>query len=108
MNYLALFLFQFSMGCTSLEILDLSFCSSLCNSPSNEALWTLPTSLTDLSLSGVLLTDERILVECLQRLRNLKAVKLCGVMALNNDTLKEVTTAAFLLKLKQTLQCPCT
>lgn len=81
---------KFSMGCTSLEVLDLSFCSSLCESPSNEALWTLPTSLSELSLSGVLLTDERILVECLQRLRNLKAVKLCGVQALNDKTLNEI------------------
>ncbi|XP_045190636.2 F-box/LRR-repeat protein fbxl-1-like [Mercenaria mercenaria] len=81
---------KFSMGCTSLEKLDLSFCSSLCSSPSNEALWTLPTSLTDLSLSGVQLKDERIFVECLQRLRNLRAVKLCGVLALTDATLEEV------------------
>ena len=78
------------MGCTSLEKLDLSFCSSLCSSPNNEALWTLPTSLTELSISGVQLRDERIFVECFQRLRCLKAVKLCGVVALTDKTLKEV------------------
>ncbi|XP_052770511.1 F-box/LRR-repeat protein 2-like [Mya arenaria] len=81
---------KFSIGCPGLKVLDLSFCTHLCSPPDVEALWTLPTSLTDLSLIGILLTDTQILVECLQRLRRLKCVKLCGVPALNDETLAQI------------------
>ncbi|KAH3706662.1 F-box/LRR-repeat protein 2-like [Dreissena polymorpha] len=78
------------IGCNNLQKLDLSFCTQLRESPDNQSLWTLPTSLTELSLTGVQLTDEEIFVECLQRLRRLRAVTLCGVSALNDDTLTKI------------------
>ncbi|KAL4231710.1 hypothetical protein ACF0H5_009286 [Mactra antiquata] len=81
---------MFSIGCPALEGLDLSYCSGLCQGASSEVFWTLPTSLTELSLTGLLLSDETIFVECLQRLHHLKSVKLCGVTALNDNTLKQV------------------
>ncbi|KAK3095521.1 hypothetical protein FSP39_015599 [Pinctada imbricata] len=77
-----------SQGCTSMTSLDLSYCIGLRGSPSNQCLWTLPTSLTELSLCGVGLEDETLLVECLQRLKKLKSVRLCGIPALNDKTLE--------------------
>jgi len=79
------------MGCPGLDGLDLSFCTQLCNTPHVEALWTLPTSLTTLSLTGILLTDETIFIECLQRLRNLREAKLCGLPVLNDNSLYQVS-----------------
>ena len=78
------------MGCTNLQKLDLSYCSNFGKLPGSEALWVLPASLSELSLCGILLEDETIFVECLQRLKNLKVVRLCGVTALNDDTLTQV------------------
>lgn len=83
-------LIKFSMGCTSLQMLDLSYCSNFAKLPGSEALWILPASLSELSLCGILLEDETIFVECLQRLKNLKVVRLCGVTALNDDTLTQI------------------
>lgn len=83
-------LLELSQGCVRLEALDLSYCYGLQESPENEFLWTLPTSLTRLSLCGVMLSDETLLVETLQRLKHLKAVRLCGIPALNDKTLPKI------------------
>ncbi|XP_071090171.1 F-box/LRR-repeat protein 2-like [Haliotis cracherodii] len=77
-------------GCPHLEKLDLSYCNRLRQHPESEVLWTLPQSLRELSLCGILLEDEGIFVECLQRLRNINSIRLCGVSALNDDTLTKV------------------
>ncbi|KAJ8301825.1 hypothetical protein KUTeg_020812 [Tegillarca granosa] len=83
-------LIQLSQGCTKLECLDLSYCSTLSKKPDNESLWTLPTSLVKLSLCGVRLDDERILVECVQRLKCLKSLRLCGVTCLNDKNFEQI------------------
>lgn len=83
-------LIQLSQGCTKLECLDLSYCSTLSKKPDNESLWTLPTSLVKLSLCGVRLDDERILVECVQRLKCLKSLRLCGVSCLNDKNFEQI------------------
>ena len=80
------------MGCVKLESLDLSYCSNFGKLPGSEALWVLPASLTSLSLCGILLDDEMIFVECLQRLKNLHEIRLCGVTALTDHTLPQVCT----------------
>ena len=84
------FSFQLSQSCQNLENLDLSYCNGLGSHPHNEYFWTLPTSLTNLSLCGVLLNDETLFVECLQRLKRLKRVRLSGVTALNDSTFSQV------------------
>ncbi|OWF49485.1 F-box/LRR-repeat protein 20-like [Mizuhopecten yessoensis] len=83
-------LLELSQGCTRLESLDLSYCYGLQESPDNQFLWTLPTSLTHLSLCGVLLADEDLVVETLQRLRHLKSVRLCGIPAINDITFPKI------------------
>ncbi|XP_033756877.1 F-box/LRR-repeat protein 2-like isoform X2 [Pecten maximus] len=83
-------LLELSQGCIRMESLDLSYCYGLQEPPDNEFLWTLPTSLTYLSLCGVMLSDEALLVETLQRLKHLKSVRLCGVPALNDKTLPKI------------------
>ncbi|XP_060075518.1 F-box/LRR-repeat protein 20-like [Ylistrum balloti] len=83
-------LLELSQGCIRMESLDLSYCYGLQESPDNEFLWTLPTSLTNLSLCGVMLSDEALLVETLQRLKRLKSVRLCGIPALNDKTLPKI------------------
>ena len=79
------------MGCMALESLDLSFCNGLSKPPCCESLWTLPTSLSEISLCGLLLSDETILVECFMRLRGLRSARLCGIPALNDKTLSQVS-----------------
>lgn len=82
--------FQLSQNCQYLQHLDLSYCNGLKGYPDNEYLWTLTTSLTSLSLCGVLLDDETLFVECIQRLKRLKSIRLSGVPALNDDTFAQV------------------
>lgn len=82
--------FQLSQNCQDLQHLDLSYCNGLKGYPDNEYLWTLTTSLTSLSLCGVLLDDETLFVECIQRLKRLKSIRLSGVPALNDDTFVKV------------------
>ncbi|KAL3863368.1 hypothetical protein ACJMK2_005126 [Sinanodonta woodiana] len=82
-------LIKLSIGCNQLQNLDLSYCG-VWQEHEREALWTLPTSLTHLSLCGVLLNDKTILTECLQRLKRLKSVRLCGVPALDDSSLEKI------------------
>ena len=82
------------MGCINLQSLDLSYCSNFGKVPGCEALWVLPSSLTQLSLCGVLLEDETIFVECIQRLKRLRVLRLCGVSALTDETLTQVGNSA--------------
>ncbi|BFZ02165.1 hypothetical protein BsWGS_05204 [Bradybaena similaris] len=70
--------------------LNLSYCSGLALSPECEVLWTLPQTLTCLSLCGLMLKDEDILVESVTRLPCLTSLKICGVPALNDDTLTKI------------------
>lgn len=83
-------LLELSQGCTRLEWLDLSYCYGIQDSPNNQFLWILPTSLTHLSLCGVMLSDEDLLVDTLYRLWRLKSVRLCGIPALNDTTLSKI------------------
>lgn len=82
--------FQLSQNCQELQHLDLSYCNGLRSRPHNEYFWTLPTSLTSLSLCGILLDDETLFVECVQRLKLLKHIRLSGVTALNDETFSQV------------------
>ncbi|KAK3600851.1 hypothetical protein CHS0354_014217 [Potamilus streckersoni] len=93
-------LIKLSIGCNQLQNLDMSYCG-VWQEHEREALWTLPTSLTHLSLCGVLLSDKTILTECLQRLKKLKSVRLCGVPALDDSSLEKILqyTGACLLEL---------
>ncbi|PVD30524.1 hypothetical protein C0Q70_09791 [Pomacea canaliculata] len=83
-------LIKLFQGCTKLESLDLSYCSRLAQAEECQALWTLPQSLKELSLCGILVEDEQVFVEGMQRLRSLTSVRLCGVMALNDTTLTQI------------------
>ncbi|XP_061184756.1 F-box/LRR-repeat protein 2-like [Saccostrea echinata] len=83
-------LLKLTQGCTSLRNLDLSYCVQLSHSPDNQSLWTLPVTLTTLSLCGIMLEDKEILVEALQRLRNLQSVRLCGIPCLDDDTFTQI------------------
>lgn len=81
---------QLSQGCIQLKSLDLSYCNKLSARPDSEALWTLPTTLTELSLCGILLEDADLFVECVTRLKHLTSVRLSGVSALSDETLTKV------------------
>ena len=81
---------QLFQGCTRLQSLDLSYCSRLARSGECQALWTLPQTLKELSLCGVQLEDEQVFVEGMQRLQSLTSLRLCGVSALNDTTLRQV------------------
>lgn len=70
--------------------LDLSYCVRLSQSPDNQSLWTLPVTLTTLSLCGIMLDDKEILVEALERLRNLQTIRLCGISCLDDETFTKV------------------
>ncbi|XP_076470806.1 uncharacterized protein LOC143300764 [Babylonia areolata] len=83
-------LIKLFQSCTRLQGLDLSYCSRLAKGWECQALWTLPQTLKELSLCGVLLEDEQVLVEGMQRLRSLVSLRLCGVSALNDSTLTEI------------------
>ncbi|ESP00400.1 hypothetical protein LOTGIDRAFT_238569 [Lottia gigantea] len=83
-------LIKLFQGCTKLVDLDLSYCNKLRDYPDNEAFWILPQGLTDLTLCGVMLENETIFVECLQRLPKLRSIHLCGVTALNDNTLTQI------------------
>lgn len=83
-------LIKLFQGCTHLQSLDLSYCSRLAQVGECQALWTLPQSLKELSLCGILLDDEQVFVEGLQRLRSLTSIRLCGVPALNDTTIAQV------------------
>lgn len=72
--------------------LDLSYCVRLSQSPDNQSLWTLPVTLTNLSLCGIMLDDKEILVEALERLRNLQTIRLCGISCLDDETFTKVGT----------------
>ncbi|CAG2229123.1 F-box/LRR-repeat protein 2-like [Mytilus edulis] len=82
--------FELSQNCQELQHLDLSYCNGLRSRPHNEYFWTLPTSLTSLSLCGILLDDETLFVECVQRLKLLKHIRLSGVTALNDETFSQI------------------
>ncbi|XP_048746707.1 F-box/LRR-repeat protein 2-like [Ostrea edulis] len=83
-------LLKLTQGCTSLRNLDLSYCVHLSQSPDNQSLWTLPVSLTTLSLCGIMLEDSTILVEALERLRNLQSIRLCGIPCLDDTTFTQI------------------
>ncbi|XP_050398386.1 F-box/LRR-repeat protein 20 [Patella vulgata] len=83
-------LIKLFQGCTRLEDLDLSYCNKLRDYPDNEVLWILPKCLTDLTICGLLLDNQTIFVESLERLTRLRSVHLCGVTALNDETLSKV------------------
>ncbi|XP_064601185.1 F-box/LRR-repeat protein 2-like [Liolophura sinensis] len=83
-------LISLSQGCTQLKSLDLSYCNKLSARPDSEALWTLPTTLTELSLCGILLEDSDLFVECVTRLKHLMSIRLSGVSALSDDTLTKI------------------
>ncbi|XP_052099958.1 F-box/LRR-repeat protein fbxl-1-like isoform X1 [Mytilus californianus] len=82
--------FELSQNCQELQHLDLSYCNGLRSRPHNEYFWTLPTSLTSLSLCGILLDDETLFIECVQRLKRLKHIRLSGVTALNDETFSQI------------------
>ncbi|KAH9520358.1 hypothetical protein Btru_060591 [Bulinus truncatus] len=84
-------LIKLFQACTQIVHLDLGYCSRISSRPECEVLWTLPQSLTSLSLCGLMLQDEEILVECITRLPHLTAIKLCGVPALTDDSLTQIT-----------------
>lgn len=83
---------QLTQNCTSMRKLDLSYCVRLSQSPDNQSLWTLPVTLTNLSLCGIMLDDKEILVEALERLRNLQTIRLCGISCLDDETFTKVGT----------------
>ncbi|KAL8613085.1 hypothetical protein ACOMHN_035026 [Nucella lapillus] len=83
-------LIKLFQSCTRMQSLDLSYCSRLAKEWECQALWTLPQTLKELSLCGILLQDEQVLVEGMQRLRSLTSLRLCGVSALNDKTLSEI------------------
>ncbi|XP_041368563.1 F-box/LRR-repeat protein 2-like [Gigantopelta aegis] len=83
-------LIKLVQGCTKLKSLDLSYCNRLCKMPESEALWVLPQSLSELSLCGLLVEDENVFVECIQRLNTLRSLRVCGVAALNDKTLQQI------------------
>ena len=89
------YVFQLSQNCQNLQNLDLSYCNGLRKHPHHEYFWTLPMSLTSLSLCGVLLDEETLLVESIQRLKCLRHIRLSGVTALNDKTLEQVRRTAF-------------
>ncbi|XP_055876177.1 F-box/LRR-repeat protein 2-like [Biomphalaria glabrata] len=83
-------LIKLFQACTQMVNLDLGYCSRISSPPECEVLWTLPQSLTSLSLCGMMLQDKEILVECITRLPRLTALKLCGVPALTDETLTQI------------------
>ncbi|KAK7110296.1 F-box/LRR-repeat protein 2-like [Littorina saxatilis] len=83
-------LIKLFQGCTRLQSLDLSYCSRLAKNSECQALWTLPQTLKELSLCGIQLEDQQVFVEALQRLRSLTSLRLCGVSALNDTTLRKI------------------
>ena len=46
--------------------------------------------LQELSLCGIMVSDEELIVKALHRLPALTHLRLCGVPAVNDDTLKQV------------------
>ncbi|XP_074641683.1 uncharacterized protein LOC141899336 [Tubulanus polymorphus] len=76
--------------CTKLEFLDISYCSLLQKSPSCNVLKMIPMSVSSLSFCGLLLEDPELLIDSLKRLTKLKTLRLCGVTALNEKTMKEI------------------
>lgn len=81
---------KLTQNCTSMRKLDLSYCVRLSQSPDNQSLWTLPITLTNLSLCGIMLDDKEILVEALERLRNLQTIRLCGISCLDDETFTKI------------------
>lgn len=83
-------LIKLFQACTQMVDLDLGYCTRISSPPECEVLWTLPQSLVSLSLCGMMLQDEKILVECITRLPRLTSIKLCGVPALTDQTLEQI------------------
>ncbi|XP_064631251.1 F-box/LRR-repeat protein fbxl-1-like isoform X2 [Lineus longissimus] len=76
-----------------LKNLDISYCPKLQNQPDVHVLTQMPSTLQELSLCGVFITDRDILVSAVQRLENLRKVRLCGVPSLDDDALEEILKA---------------
>ncbi|BFY97345.1 hypothetical protein BsWGS_00392 [Bradybaena similaris] len=83
-------LIKLFQACTQMADLDLGYCNRIAVASECEVLWTLPQSLTSLSLCGLMLQDGEILVESVTRLPHLSCIKLCGVPALSDDTLTRI------------------
>lgn len=96
-------LWQIGERCCCLRCLDLSYCSRLQSGIATRCLLSLPETLRELSLCGILLQDERLFVNAMCRLKMLKEVQFCGVPALNDTTMEEVSTYDVLHCLSSTL-----
>jgi len=78
---------QVFVRCPLLRDVDLSFCTQLTNC---EVLSDLPTTVRNLSVCGLQLTDADNLANVVRRLTNLRIVRLCGVPAVTNESLEQV------------------
>ena len=68
----------------------MSYCPLLHKAPGSDCLLRLP-AVSMLSLCGVMVEDERLFVEAMTKLTSLRALRLCGVPALTDDTIEEVS-----------------
>jgi len=85
-------LLQLYRGCTKLKNLDLSYCTAIEKAEDlSNCLNTLPNTLNELSLCGVMIKEPEILVESITRLGRLKVVRFCGVPAVNDESLEKVS-----------------
>ncbi|XP_013397166.1 F-box/LRR-repeat protein 2 isoform X2 [Lingula anatina] len=81
-------------GCRKLKDVDFSYCFTLESVEAFKALQHLPDSVTELSLLGIQLQDSELLVNVVKRLTKLETVRLCGVKALDDDSLEQILQAA--------------
>jgi len=76
-------------NCPLLHEVDLSFCTQLTHC---DALSHLSMTVRTLSLCGLQLIDTVSLIDTVTRLTNLTVIRLCGVPAVTDDSLEQVST----------------
>lgn len=81
---------QIVQKCTSLRDLDLSYCTGLQSKPHSTSLTNLPVTLQELSLVGVMSDDTQLITEAVKRLTALKSLRLCGIPAVNDESLNQM------------------
>jgi len=84
--------FQVAQGCPKLQCLDVGFCYKTIKDGTNFiAMDVFPATLTELSLHGVQLRDDQI-VDLVPRLPVIRALRLCGIMSVDDRVIESVSS----------------
>jgi len=81
---------QVNSKCSQLKHIDLSYCTGLCDGTVSGNLSSLPLSIRELSLCGVMLRNTELITQAISRLTSLRHINLCGVPALTDDAMDVV------------------